>query len=641
MTAPEFALEHYAARAELTYAAAAATAGLWAQVDPADIVGSWTAQIPEAALVTTGGQLAAARTAQAYVAEAAAFAEASGAAAAAVRAAAFAGVASDARDLISLLYQPVIASLLTIKAGADTRTALTAGRATLDMIVRTQVADAGRLADQAGLAARKDLDGYVRVVVGATCSRCIVLAGKFYRYSTGFDRHPNCLPAGVTVSGPSRLATTRRSYEGELALIETASGKKLPITGNHPVLTCRGWLPANLVQEGDYVVRGSLAEGARPLVVPGENQVPSRVEDLWRSDDVAALLQMPTTAKDFHGDGRNGKVDVVFADRFLRHRVEMSLAQHLAHEPLALRGEFSDRLDRFGVIYQLLDGSVRSTHGAMGSGGLGLALLGGHLAGPGLRGGGPTAHLDSFALEAPPHDIAANPQATCDAVLTFAVPVGLNDFSGREHDFSARWDAPPVPFSMQSRAAYAEIGQDLLLRLAGQVAPDRVVENRRIQWSGHVYNLTSAEGWYSANDLVVSNCDCVHLPTRRAQAAGIKQDPQVIYDSLTPAERRAAGWTLADQKALAEGADLNQVTNARRGLHSAGERRFTTVGTSRRALYGGYDIDPETGQLTKLPRGQKKRAPRLSVDQIFIEAGDDRDKAIRLLRQYGYLVGPA
>src|SRR5690606_36983122 len=104
---------------------------------------------------------------------------------------ALAGVASDGRQLDSLLDQPRLTTLHALRLGAPASRALAAGHAELDMILRTQVADAGRVADGISITARPSV-GYVRMVQGKTCGRCAILAGKFFRYNTGFLRHPRC-----------------------------------------------------------------------------------------------------------------------------------------------------------------------------------------------------------------------------------------------------------------------------------------------------------------------------------------------------------------------------------------------------------------------------------------------------------------
>jgi len=104
----------------------------------------------------------------------------------------FAGVASDGRPLDSLLYEPVITTKVAIGRGAPAREAAAAGLAQLLMVVGTQVADAGRTADGVAIATRPRAGGYVRMLSLPSCDRCVILAGKFFRLNTGFQRHPRC-----------------------------------------------------------------------------------------------------------------------------------------------------------------------------------------------------------------------------------------------------------------------------------------------------------------------------------------------------------------------------------------------------------------------------------------------------------------
>lgn len=84
-----------------------------------------------------------------------------------------AGVASDGRPLGSLLEQ------------ADTQHAL-------ELMAVTQIADAARVAAGLSIAARRKV-GWTRMVNSPCCPRCALLAGKFYRWNSGFQRHPRCL----------------------------------------------------------------------------------------------------------------------------------------------------------------------------------------------------------------------------------------------------------------------------------------------------------------------------------------------------------------------------------------------------------------------------------------------------------------
>lgn len=192
---------HYAQRQLLAATAAEVAARHWAAVDRNSIAANWSARLPAVMTAVAGAQLAAAQGADPYVSVALAADGLSPAAQATVVAAAFAGQAADGRDLLTLLYQPAITTLTAIGGGADPGIAMGAGALQLDTAVRTEVADAGRAADQVATTTRPAATGYVRVVVGATCSRCIILAGRVYPWSTGFLRHPRCdcvmMPAAV------------------------------------------------------------------------------------------------------------------------------------------------------------------------------------------------------------------------------------------------------------------------------------------------------------------------------------------------------------------------------------------------------------------------------------------------------------
>jgi hypothetical protein len=587
---------------------------LWRQIDRSNIAASWGAQLPQALAVLGTSQATAAASAGLYVDDAL---EAQGIATGAsgrIMPGAFAGIASDGRPLASLLLEPSITALSQIKQGASPARALNSGRFLLDMIARTQVADAGRVAVGTAIAARLQVHGYVRMVVGKTCSRCLILAGRRYEWNAGFKRHPRCFPAGVVVDGPRSEAATRRLYQGELVVLATASGQKLPLTGNHPVLTRRGWVPARLLQEGDEVVRRTRTEGATPLVVPDHHQMPARIEDVWGSLGVPFLDAVESSSEDFHGDGQHGQVDVVWADGALNGRVLAALAQHApqpdlartAGSPLALDGE------RAPVLLDLADAAHPGRPVSVDH--LRPALLG-RL----LRGANETCLAHASPLYASLGEDAGNWPAR-DAVLLgeaeFAGSgqVGRHDRLRGQVEDLPRWDAPDGPLSVETSGGYAARGLDLLQRLAGQIEMDRLVEVRRVEWSGHVYSLTSSEGWHSASSLIVSNCDCRHVPVAEDVPGDVTTDPKAYFDSLDrDGQDQLLGKAGAD--AVREGADMAKVVNARRGMQTAsigGQRVLTTTEAAG-------------------------RRPRLMPEAIFEASNGDRRLAVRLLKQHGYL----
>ncbi|MEV6344139.1 hypothetical protein [Actinoplanes sp. NPDC051851] len=160
---------------------------LWRRVDRADISRSWARTIPEAVGLLTGAQIVAAELADPYLR-----AVVGGTALGRIDPAGFAGLAADGADLASLLYLPAIGAKERITAGASPAGALRLERQTLALYARSETADAGRLSVAAAMGTRPHVTGYYRMLVGKSCPRCTILAGKWFRTSQGFRRHPNC-----------------------------------------------------------------------------------------------------------------------------------------------------------------------------------------------------------------------------------------------------------------------------------------------------------------------------------------------------------------------------------------------------------------------------------------------------------------
>lgn len=61
----------------------------------------------------------------------------------------------------------------------------------VELLIASEVADAGRSASHAEMVGH-GWTTYVRVLNPPSCARCAILAGREYRWSTGFARHPGC-----------------------------------------------------------------------------------------------------------------------------------------------------------------------------------------------------------------------------------------------------------------------------------------------------------------------------------------------------------------------------------------------------------------------------------------------------------------
>ena len=163
----------------------------WAGVRIDDLSGSWSYEVAKFLPLMVAAQTDAAFAGATYVAESLDSTGSYVAPAAAVQYKALAGVASDGRPLESLLYSPVTGVKSLLARGVEPRQAMTSGLKLLERNISTTLADTARTASGIDIAVRPQV-GYVRMLNPPSCSRCTVLAGRYYKWNAGFQRHPKC-----------------------------------------------------------------------------------------------------------------------------------------------------------------------------------------------------------------------------------------------------------------------------------------------------------------------------------------------------------------------------------------------------------------------------------------------------------------
>lgn len=188
---PTASTEFYALHQRVNRTAANEVRSLWGRMGD-DFDTSWRRYGPAMLAVVTEAQQEVTKAATRYVPAVLAETDVSNRPVADFRPRSLVGVASDGRRLDTLAYGAVTEAKASIGAGATTAQALDNGADFLDLMTKLQVADAARTAVGVMTASRKNLGGTVRVLNPPSCQRCAILAGRFYRWSKGFDRHPKC-----------------------------------------------------------------------------------------------------------------------------------------------------------------------------------------------------------------------------------------------------------------------------------------------------------------------------------------------------------------------------------------------------------------------------------------------------------------
>ncbi len=191
-TSEEVAQAYQIQQSNLATATARSVVAQYQQLDEHALSESWAAGVgPRVQATVEQAQLTAAQAAAPYLAELAA-AQGMPIAAPLIVASALSGIASDGRPLASLLYLPILLIKNLLGLGVRYPEAFRRGLTFAGTIAATQVSDAGRGGVTVGMVAEKSWVSYIRVLRMPSCARCIVLAGRVYSYSTGFQRHERC-----------------------------------------------------------------------------------------------------------------------------------------------------------------------------------------------------------------------------------------------------------------------------------------------------------------------------------------------------------------------------------------------------------------------------------------------------------------
>lgn len=423
----------------------------------------------------------------------------------------------------------------------------------------------------------------------------------------------NCFPGdvSVTVPGGQPVAIFRRWYEGPLYKVRTKNGLELAGTPNHPLLSEGGWVALQNVEVGDQLVRPGSAEG-----VSGSNpqvaDAPTRLDELYRAaHETGMVYRVPSARVDFHGDLSDSDVDVV---------------RPLGHLPLDEKSPSAQSVND-GVL-GWLDGGPRAVPGQR-------SLLGGHesVSGTDVFGfpvadrSGATRGTAGFvrrasqvgafgkreSLHPQPIRLAHGAQSTPrigDAFGdpgagqselsaqgkdrgTFVIPakqsgnVNVSSQSGFGRDvgrtFSEVSDSAfsePMPDDVTANPVSPS---DVHAALPGLVALDEVIDIQIVDFAGHVYNLESPSGWYTANSIVASNCRCSTLVGSREEMvdfAGLTpEDPpvetpterveRILAEAVTGSEAVAQVFSAADLMTSQKAAFKRYTGSAYRNMNKA------------------------------------------------------------------------
>lgn len=219
---------HYRRQATLAVAAKRQARRAWETVPLANL-DSWQPQ--RLARIVAALQLTAARPADSYVRAALTEQDTDPQALARTNPVAFAAVAGDGRSLVSLFDEPRIQAKTLIGEGAAAEQAWEFARTSLTRMATTAVQDAGRVAVGVATTARRHEVGQIRMLNPPSCKDCVILAGRWYRWDAGFDRHISCdcigVPAAEDAAGDLTTDPMEAFHAGHISDLSKADTQAL------------------------------------------------------------------------------------------------------------------------------------------------------------------------------------------------------------------------------------------------------------------------------------------------------------------------------------------------------------------------------------------------------------------------------
>lgn len=352
----------------------------------------------------------------------------------------------------------------------------------------------------------------------AVCEECFSLEGKTYTIAESrgiIPVHPNCLPGDALVLSRSGIsAVTKREFNGDLIVIKTASGRSISCTPNHPILTSRGWVPAQLIDLQSKVICDggsewkSVADGNNDNIVSSIHDV---AESFLSSSEVSTV-PVPTTSEHFHGDGIDGQVAIIGANRSLFSAKNTAGGKCAKYGFFQLGGGRLSSLLAFGPSAQIFMRSLFASNRIMRGLNLIRSFVLAHCRPFGSLCFGLGSRLYSGFNNQPINSFSVEPKAVRNALSRFPSQVSGGDL------FSPEAGKLELVSVLTAENADDDLVRDAILAAklcsgqSGDVFEDQVISVDREFFSGHVYNLETGEGWYSANGIITHNCRCSWSP---------------------------------------------------------------------------------------------------------------------------------
>lgn len=325
----------------------------------------------------------------------------------------------------------------------------------------------------------------------------------------------NCIPGSgvITLDRPINKIF-RRAYSGKLTSLVCSDGKVLNSTGNHPILTQRGWIASQLVNVGDYVFQSGLESFPGKKV--NSKDVKASIEDIFNALSFCIEVRSNTlTESDFHGDGvKDQHVDVIDINRKLCLNGISKLFKVLIEFKLE-RSDSSDfvlrsitqKFNTFGFTSESTMSFFRELQSLMNT----------HITHADRISLGSIADANLIFSQPTPDHTSRDAVLLRNSKLTHPIFVILDSILNTMN-FGLIDDFNSSVIESNAKSLFVDPSnqsQTTECSASGFISPLQIVDKSFSDFTGHVYNLETSNNWYYADDIIIHNCRCTARPIIR------------------------------------------------------------------------------------------------------------------------------
>ena len=394
------------------------------------------------------------------------------------------------------------------------------------------------------------------------CPECRKVNGKIYEVKGAEvgnpdhplpPMHPRCVVPDTKIIAPGIEAITKSWYSGAVIEFTLSDGRRLTVSPNHIMLTARGWVRAQDITKSDYVI--SYRRGVEPFLEgnPTDNDGVPSIEQVFTAlieTQGVVTASVPATAEHLKGDVViNTEIEVVRTDCELWGKLDASKRELLGNIGFIGAGEAAERtLNAYGPIAKCLLTLGLAADRVMRGLSITPLFLWRSMSCRELIRLRTTADYNARLRKTAVNHGTADTEAERKSVGTLAGIVKAYDFVRVKVlalvESFPKLNAIVCKHTPDGFGLTMKDFGELVDTFSSEVQLDNIVNIRRFNYVGHVYDTSSMVTLYTANGVITSNCHCTTAPysdpddyeawLNFLESGGTTAE----WDKMTPAEKR-------------------------------------------------------------------------------------------------------